>query len=372
MPPIPRRLGARALAGASAVLTAGLLALSPTPADALRTDVGRVYAFGGARDLGFPNDPLVGLAAIPTGTGYWTVTSAGAVRNHGDAPALGSARRPGVVDIAGAHAGRGYSLVHGDGTVETFGDAAHHGDMAGKALNSPIVGIAVTPTGDGYWLAAADGGIFSFGDARFLGSMGGSPLVAPITGIAATPTGKGYWLAAADGGVFSFGDAEFRGSVSTGGITAIAGSPTGIGYWLVGGDGDVHAFGAAPELGDLSTTAEVVDLAPRPQRDGYWLATGDERAGTAGTYRAAAGDPPDSDFDRLAQCESSGNWGARGNGYEGGLQFLNSTWHGYGGGEFAQHAYDASREQQIEIARRVWRDRGWSPWPHCSRAVGLR
>ena len=30
------------------------------------------------------------------------------------------------------------------------------------------------------------------------------------------------------------------------------------------------------------------------------------------------------------------------------------------------------REQQIEIARRVWRDQGWSAWPHCSRALGYR
>src|SRR5205807_2333379 len=55
-------------------------------------------------------------------------------------------------------------------------------------------------------------------------------------------------------------------------------------------------------------------------------------------------------WDALAQCESSGNWAANtGNGFEGGLQFTNSTWLSYGGGDYAQHAYQASRAQQIVI-----------------------
>ena len=37
-------------------------------------------------------------------------------------------------------------------------------------------------------------------------------------------------------------------------------------------------------------------------------------------------------WDRIAQCESGGNWAANtGNGYYGGLQFTLSTWHAYGG-----------------------------------------
>ena len=36
---------------------------------------------------------------------------------------------------------------------------------------------------------------------------------------------------------------------------------------------------------------------------------------------------PDSDWDRLAQCESGGNWHINtGNGYQGGLQFNPQTW----------------------------------------------
>jgi hypothetical protein len=202
--------------------------------------------------------------------------------------------------------------------------------------------------------------------------MGGTKLVAPVTAIASTPSGGGYWMAAEDGGVFSFGDAQFRGALSSGGVTSMAASPKGVGYWLVTASGEVHGFGDAAALGNLTSGSNLVDIAPRPQADGYWLATGDTRAPSTPYSAAAAGEPTDADWDRLAQCEASGNWGARGNGYEGGLQFLNSTWLGYGGGEFAPHAYDAPREAQIEIGRRVWRDRGWSAWPSCSRQLGYR
>jgi uncharacterized protein YabE (DUF348 family) len=68
-------------------------------------------------------------------------------------------------------------------------------------------------------------------------------------------------------------------------------------------------------------------------------------------------------WDRIAQCESGGNWHINtGNGYYGGLQFLTSTWLGYGGGDFAPRADLASREQQITVANRVYADNGTSQW----------
>src|SRR4051794_16209892 len=46
-----------------------------------------------------------------------------------------------------------------------------------------------------------------------------------------------------------------------------------------------------------------------------------------------------STWDRVANCESSGNWHINtGNGYYGGLQFSLSTWRGYGGGGRAAEA----------------------------------
>jgi uncharacterized protein YabE (DUF348 family) len=75
-------------------------------------------------------------------------------------------------------------------------------------------------------------------------------------------------------------------------------------------------------------------------------------------------------WDRLAECESGGNWATNtGNGYYGGLQFSLSTWRAYGGtGLPSQH----SRETQIAIATKL-RDAsgGYGAWPHCSAELGL-
>lgn len=78
-------------------------------------------------------------------------------------------------------------------------------------------------------------------------------------------------------------------------------------------------------------------------------------------------------WDHVAFCEASGYWQTNtGNGYFGGLQFVQSTWVGYGGLVFAPRADLASREQQIVIAERVVAHRGWGAWPECSRRLGLR
>ena len=78
-------------------------------------------------------------------------------------------------------------------------------------------------------------------------------------------------------------------------------------------------------------------------------------------------------WDRLAQCESNGNWRANtGNGYYGGLQFSRRTWQGFGGGAYAGTANHATRAQQVAIAEKVLRVQGWKAWPACSRKAGLR
>ena len=59
-------------------------------------------------------------------------------------------------------------------------------------------------------------------------------------------------------------------------------------------------------------------------------------------------------WDRVAKCESGGNWKINtGNGYYGGLQFAAGTWKGYGGGTYASQANRATKAEQIAIARRV-------------------
>jgi uncharacterized protein YabE (DUF348 family) len=78
-------------------------------------------------------------------------------------------------------------------------------------------------------------------------------------------------------------------------------------------------------------------------------------------------------WDRLAQCESTGNWAINtGNGYYGGLQFDAGTWRAYGGTDYAQLPHQASREEQIAVASRVRDDRGgFGAWPACSSRLGL-
>lgn len=80
----------------------------------------------------------------------------------------------------------------------------------------------------------------------------------------------------------------------------------------------------------------------------------------------------DSVWDDLARCESGGNWAINtGNGYYGGLQFSHGTWHGYGGGEFAEYPHEATREEQIIVAERLRAARGYAPWPACRAELGL-
>jgi uncharacterized protein YabE (DUF348 family) len=68
-------------------------------------------------------------------------------------------------------------------------------------------------------------------------------------------------------------------------------------------------------------------------------------------------------WDRIAKCESGGNWHINtGNGYYGGLQFNYATWLSAGGGDFASRADLASREQQITVANRLYAKRGLQPW----------
>jgi hypothetical protein len=76
-------------------------------------------------------------------------------------------------------------------------------------------------------------------------------------------------------------------------------------------------------------------------------------------------------WDRIAACESGQRWSLNTGLYDGGLQFLPSTWRSWGGTDFAPYAYMATREEQITIANRSTRSRvgePWlSPWPVCGK-----
>ncbi|THA71093.1 LysM peptidoglycan-binding domain-containing protein [Streptomyces sp. A0958] len=89
---------------------------------------------------------------------------------------------------------------------------------------------------------------------------------------------------------------------------------------------------------------------------------------TAASAGAASADV----WDKVAACESTGNWHINtGNGYFGGLQFTRSTWAAYGGTVYAPRADLATREQQIAIAEKVLKGQGPGAWPVCSGKAGL-
>jgi hypothetical protein len=76
-------------------------------------------------------------------------------------------------------------------------------------------------------------------------------------------------------------------------------------------------------------------------------------------------------WDRVANCESGGNWHIdTGNGYYGGLQFSSSTWSSYDVDHYASRADLASRSEQIDVANRVLDRQGWGAWPVCSQYRG--
>jgi hypothetical protein len=75
-------------------------------------------------------------------------------------------------------------------------------------------------------------------------------------------------------------------------------------------------------------------------------------------------------WDRLAQCESGGDWHINtGNGYFGGLQFSLSSWQGVGG---SGYPHEASREEQIRRGQILQASGGWGHWPACSSKLGYR
>lgn len=67
-------------------------------------------------------------------------------------------------------------------------------------------------------------------------------------------------------------------------------------------------------------------------------------------------------WDRIAACESGGNWAINtGNGYYGGLQFAQPTWVGAGGTKYAPRADLATRSEQIAVASKL----NLGNWPVC-------
>lgn len=112
-------------------------------------------------------------------------------------------------------------------------------------------------------------------------------------------------------------------------------------------------------------TAEVkpqVKPAPKPKT----------KAKNVAPKRKAGGNVNGGVWDRIAQCESTGNWSINtGNGYYGGLQFNQSTWVSAGGLKYAPRADLATKAEQIAVAEALRAKRGLQPW-ECAGKLGLR
>ncbi|SED22973.1 LysM domain-containing protein [Streptomyces sp. TLI_105] len=89
------------------------------------------------------------------------------------------------------------------------------------------------------------------------------------------------------------------------------------------------------------------------------LATGSASAADAATW------------DRVAECESGGQWSANfGNGMYGGLQFTQDSWERNGGLAYAPSPDLASRAQQIAVAEKALA-KGSTQWATCAPIAGL-
>lgn len=101
---------------------------------------------------------------------------------------------------------------------------------------------------------------------------------------------------------------------------------------------------------------------PKPAVNSYRPTTSAKPSSAVG----ASGDV----WDRLAQCESGGNWSINtGNGYYGGLQFTPSSWRAAGGSGMP---HQASREEQIQRGKILQSKQGWGAWPACTRKLGIQ
>ncbi|WP_106122486.1 SH3 domain-containing protein [Nesterenkonia sandarakina] len=91
---------------------------------------------------------------------------------------------------------------------------------------------------------------------------------------------------------------------------------------------------------------------------------------TSAMHKKSANGPYSSAWDKLAQCESGGNWKINtGNGFYGGIQFSPESWKEVGGSGFP---HQATKAEQIKRAHMLWKKQGWKAWPHCTSQLGLK
>ena len=175
--------------------------------------------------------------------------SDGGVFTFGDAQFLRVDRRhrltAPIVGIAATPSGNGYWLVAADGGIFTFGDAKFvRLDRRAQRSTAPIVGIAATRSGNGYWLAGRNGGLHV--RRRALQGIGPGPIAvgadrraSPVR-TAATATGSSrrrHHSFRSAARTRSPPTSPLAASMDGNGVVAIAASPKG-GYWVAAETGN--------------------------------------------------------------------------------------------------------------------------------------
>lgn len=140
---------------------------------------------------------------------------------------------------------------------------------------------------------------------------------------------------------------------------------------------DTETLTPRPMPGDVPSKPAVVNPAP---------VQSPSTTSTSATTKSVSTPPPESSasttvaappstsadqsvWDKLAMCESSGNWSVdTGNGFYGGLQFTLQSWEAVGGTGYPN---DASQSEQIAMAEKLQALQGWGAWPVCSTELGL-
>ena len=141
------------------------------------------------------NQPMVGMAATPTGNGYWLVASDGGIFAFGDARFYGSTGAITSTSPSSAWPPSRAATATGwwrpTAAIFAFGDAGFPGSTGGIGLASPIAGITsahAVATGSSAKTAAGSRSV-----ARRSTVAANAAPPQPVVDLAATPT-DGYWL----------------------------------------------------------------------------------------------------------------------------------------------------------------------------------
>lgn len=219
--------------------------------------------------------PILSFAAagIPHNTqnrlGYWQVRANGQVFAFGDARVYAttspnSGPKGTVYGMAAHPSGQGYWYVDNFGRVVAAGLAYWQGDMENAGIDD-VIDIAPTPSGNGYWLLRLNGAIHSFGDAldhgtetRSVNLPSGAPALA--RSLCAHPTVQGYWILWMDGyisahNVTDFSSATDRTNFTSGEYMAVLEhTADGAGWWAMSTNGRIQIGGNAPHKGNADLT----------------------------------------------------------------------------------------------------------------------